>query len=64
VCKLRVYVTNIVIHNNRPRFYIENDYMKASNVPENTNSHRCIDLNPEVGEFNGRLSNLERIISP
>jgi len=51
VYKLRLTVTNIAIHSNEPRFYVENDYMKEPHEPENTNSYRCVDMNHEVSRI-------------
>ena len=49
--ELRLYVTNVVIHNNERRFYIENDYMKEPHESDNMHSHRCVDMNHEVNRI-------------
>jgi hypothetical protein len=48
---LRLYVTNIVVHNNEPRFYIENNYMEELHEQGNTHSHRCVDMNHDVSRI-------------
>ena len=49
--RLRLYVTNILISKNEPRFYMENDNMKEPHAPENTHSIRFVDLNHEASRI-------------